>query len=269
VSANGGMRWATVAVVIVILGAGWWAAADAGVAAWDQAGAAVAACLMLARLRSGAGMAPGGLDAAALAVAAAGLMLGWALPAALALAWVLGRREEASVMRWRVGAMALLAVPWIAADAAVIGWWFRWTGAWAAGGIFELGGLAVTRAGTTLQIEDQPLAVDAACAGLDTLQATLVAGVWLAATLRTGRSWWLAVLPLPLLAWAANTLRIVVLGAVAVTAGHEAAKGWFHEWGGLAVVALVFVPAGAWVTWLRSREKMNTRLILAKEKTAG
>jgi exosortase/archaeosortase family protein len=112
----------------------------------------------------------------------------------------------------------------------------------------------VTRAGTSLQIEDQPLAVDAACAGIDTLQSTLVAGLWLAETLRTPGAWWRAVAVLPLLAWLANTARIVMLGAVAVTAGHEAAKGAFHEWGGLSVVVLVFVLAGAWVAWLRARE---------------
>jgi len=240
--------------LIAILLAGWWAAAGAGVAAWDQAGAAAAALLVAMHWWRRPARNPSGQDAAALALALAGLALGWVWPAGLALAWVLGRGEAAGLARWRTVAVAALAVPWIAADASALGWGFRWTGAWAAGGIFDLAGLAVTRAGTSLQVEDQPLAVDAACAGLDTLQATLVAGLWLAETLRTPGAWWRAVAMLPLLAWLANTARIVLLGAVAVTSGHEAAKGAFHEWGGLSVIVLVFISVGAWVGWLRSRE---------------
>lgn len=238
-----------------VLGAGWWAAAATNVAVWEQAGAGIAAGLvfMTAARREAAEVGTG--HAGAVMAAAAGLAAGWAWPAALALAWVAGRGEKAGPARWQAAAMAGLAVPWLAADATALGWFFRWTGAWAAAGVFDAAGLAVTRAGTALQVEDQPLAVDAACAGLDTLQATLVAGLWLAAGLRTAGGWVRAVAVLPLLAWLANTARIVMLGAVAVTAGHEAAKGWFHEWGGLAVVLLVFVVAGLWTHWLRGRER--------------
>lgn len=243
-------------VLGAVLGAGWWSAVEADVAAWEQAGAAAAASLVLyAAVRRPAAEAGIG-HAGAVMVAAAGLALGWVWPSALALAWVAGRGGRDRLARWQAMTMALFAVPWLAADATALGWGFRWTGAWAAGGIFDLAGLAVTRAGTALQIEDQPLAVDAACAGLDTLQATLVAGLWLAAGLRTARGWTSAVSALPLLAWVANTARIVMLGAVAVAAGHEAALGWVHEWGGLAVVVLVFLAAGAWTSWLRSRERL-------------
>jgi exosortase/archaeosortase family protein len=242
-------------VLVAVLGAGWWAAVTTTVAAWEQAGAAIAAGLVLYAAARRPAVAVGVGHAAAVMVAAVGLALGWAWPAALALAWVAGRGEAPGLVRWQAGAMACFSVPWLVADATALGWGFRWTGAAAAAGLFDLSGLAVTRSGTALQIEDQPLAVDAACAGLDTLQATLVAGLWLAAGLRTARGWAWAVAVLPPLVWLANTARIVVLGAVAVTAGHEAAKGWFHEWGGLAVVVFVFVPAGAWVAWLRRGER--------------
>jgi exosortase/archaeosortase family protein len=246
------------ALLAVLLIAGWWAAGTTTVAALEQVGAAVAAVFCLSRWWRRPPGAPGIAEAVALTLAAIGLTLGWAWPAAAAFAWVLGRGETAGLPRWRIAAMAAMSVPWLASDATALGWAFRWTGAWAAGGIFDLSGLAVTRAGTALQIEDQPIAVDAACAGLDTLQATLVAGLWLADYLRTPRGWLWAVAPLPLLAWMANTARIVVLGAVAVTAGHDAAKGWFHAWGGLAVVVMVFIAAGAWASWLRSRERVRT-----------
>jgi exosortase/archaeosortase family protein len=93
----------------------------------------------------------------------------------------------------------------------------------------------------------------------------LVAGLWLAEALRTERAWVRVAWALPFFAWGANTLRIVVLGAVAVAAGHEAAKGWFHQWGGLAVVVCVFALAGAWVALLARGEASARR----KERAAS
>jgi exosortase/archaeosortase family protein len=232
---------------------GWLAAAGAAVTLWEQAAAAGAALLVLGRAR-GVAAPPAPWAAGALILAALGLALGWAWPAAVAAAGLAARAQPAGLPRARAVALALLAVPWIATDAAALGWVFRLTGAWAAGGFFDLAGLHVVREGTMLLVEDQPLAVDAACAGLDTLQATLVAGFWLAETLRTGRRWAFAALALPLLAWLANALRIVLLGSVALTAGTEAATGWFHTWGGLVVVVLVFLLAGLWVAFLRWTE---------------
>jgi exosortase/archaeosortase family protein len=237
-----------------IFGAGWLAAAQGGVAVWDQAAALAALAMVFFRGARAGTRALGSLDAAALGLAGVGLTLGWAWPAALAAALVVMRPEAGSLPRLRLMLWAMLAVPWLAADAAAVGWFFRWTGAWFAGVVFQGLGFEVVRQGTWLRVEDQPLAVDAACAGLDTLQATLVAGLWLAESLRTKRAWVWGVLLLPLLAWFANALRICLLGAVALSEGYDAATGWFHTWGGLGVLLAVFVLAAAWIGWLRSRE---------------
>jgi exosortase/archaeosortase family protein len=185
-----------------------------------------------------------------LAAAGASATLWEQAAAAGAALLVLGRARgvPAPPAPWAAGALILAAL------GPALGWVFRLTGAWAAEGFFHVAGLHVVRDGTLLRVEDQPLAVDAACAGLDALQATLVAGFWLAETLGTGRRWTLAALALPLLAWLANALRIVLLGAVALAAGTEAATGWFHTWGGLVVVVLVFLLAGLWVAFLRWTE---------------
>lgn len=252
-------RVALTGLVLVLLALGW-LAAGSGLAWAEQAAAVAAAGLVVAAIWKKDGvLIPEAADAAAVVLAAAGLLAGWAWPAALALGWVMARRAKAAGTwpeRW--AALGLLAVPWLAVDAAAVGWLFRLSGAWTAEGVFGWLGLAVTRDGTLLRVEDLPLAVDAACAGLDTLQATAVAGVWLAETLRTRRAWWVVATLLPVAAWLANTARIVVLGAVATSAGTEAAEGVFHTWGGLGVIGGVFALVAGLVAGLKRWERGRT-----------
>ena len=86
-------RWSLLALRLVLLGAGWWAAADADAVLWERAGAAAAALLTLACGWKQPTTSPlGGRDAASLILAAVGLVLGWAWPAAVALAWNVARR---------------------------------------------------------------------------------------------------------------------------------------------------------------------------------
>ena len=99
-------------------------------------------------------------------------------------------------------------------------------------------GLAVSREGTQIIVQNFPVDVSAACAGLKVLQAMLVAGSLMAfVQLGFSRWYWPAVAVLPLVAWLANTLRVVMLSTVALTFGADAAHGWFHEWGGWLHVA--------------------------------
>jgi exosortase/archaeosortase family protein len=246
--------WRSLLLLVIILAAGWLAADNAGAALWEQL-AAMVALVMVVRRVAPAPLGPiGAWGATALAFAGVGLVLGWAWPAALAAALVAAQTQREPLAKWKLALWAILSVPWLAADAGAVGWFFRLSGAWATEGIFHSMGFAVTRQGTWLRVEDQPLAVDAACAGIDTLQSTLVAGLWIAESLRSPRHWWLGVAVLPLLAWIANTLRIFMLGALALTSGYESATGWFHAWGGLGVIVAVFVLAAGWVGWLRHRE---------------
>lgn len=138
--------------------------------------------------------------------------------------------------------LALLGFPWIHQSAGAIGWWFRYTGAGVTAGLFSLFGQSVSREGTFLMINHMPLSVEAACGGLNVLQAMLVAGVVVALrTMPGGRPFWIASLLLLPFAWLANTLRIFLIGVTGLLFGHEFAMGWFHTLGGWLVLLLMFL----------------------------
>ncbi|MEI8288826.1 MAG: exosortase/archaeosortase family protein [Verrucomicrobiota bacterium] len=139
----------------------------------------------------------------------------------------------------------LLAFPWLTLDLPSLGWWFRLSAAWSAEHFFQALGLAVSRDGTQIVVQSFPVEVTAACAGLKVLQAMLVAG-GVMAFVQLGRTrwYWPAVAMLPLVAWLANTLRVVILSTVALTFGADAANGWFHEWGGWLVLLTMFLLCG-------------------------
>jgi len=171
------------------------------------------------------------------------LALGWTLAL---WSWLAGKiAPEKTLALRRLLIFPLLAFPWLALDLPSLGWWFRLSAAWSAEHFFQALGLAVTREGTQIVVQNFPVAVTAACAGLKVLQAMLVAGS-LMAFVQLGRSrwYWLAVAVLPLVAWLANKLRVVMLSGVALTFGADAATGWFHEWGGWLVLLSMFILCG-------------------------
>lgn len=220
---------------------------------------AAAALLVFAARRTWsdapAQIAPGVLIGA-LVFAAAGVMTECTWPVAVALAALAGLGSSASARRLdELRLLALLSLPWLATDGASLALAFRHSAAWATGAVFHLLGFAIVRDGTTIDIEGQPLGVVAACAGLDTLHATLVAGAWLAGVLKGRWRFWIAVSLLPALAWFANTLRVIALGGVALAWGPEVAEGWFHNWGGLTVIVVMFALAGTWVRALHRTER--------------
>lgn len=137
--------------------------------------------------------------------------------------------------------LPLLSFPWITLDAQPVGWWFRLSGAQATGAVFSLLGLDVRVEGTQLFINGLPISVEAACSGMNTLQSLLIAGSLLAYLYlgSTNRYWW----NLPLLfviAWVANTFRIMILSGVALAVSPEFALGAFHFWGGWLVLVVMF-----------------------------
>ena len=142
----------------------------------------------------------------------------------------------------RLLALALLGFPWIAQSAATVGWWFRLSGAQAAGGLFSAMGFAVERDGTFLTVQGLALSVEAACSGLHVLQALLVAGTVLVCLhVPPGRRFWIFLAALVPLAWLANTARIITLGVAALSWGAEFAMGWFHQFGGWIVLCIMFI----------------------------
>ena len=150
--------------------------------------------------------------------------------------------------------LPFVAFPWIALDLQPLGWWFRLTGAQATASLFEVLGFDVARQGTELMVQGMPVEVTAACAGMNALQSMLIAGAFLAYVLLGNSSvyFWNLALLFPL-AWLANTVRIVVLTAAAVTWGQEFAMGAFHSWGGVLVLVAMFLASWAAFQWQAHR----------------
>jgi exosortase/archaeosortase family protein len=170
------------------------------------------------------------------------LATGWT---ALFWAWLASRYEgEPLAHARRLLVLPWLAFPWLLLGGARVGWVFRLTAAWVAAHAFAWAGFPVSREGTCLVAAGVPIAVDAACAGLNVLQAMGIAGGATAAVMLRGRRGYLGALALlPVLAWLANTLRVLILGGAALAAGPEFASGLFHRWGGLSVLVLMFVSS--------------------------
>jgi len=212
--------------------------------------AAIALFFWLGRpwhFRPGCRPMPTGSVAAAVVLSAAGV--GMDMTVLLALGWtsllwaILARhlsREDLRRVR-RLLPLAVLAFPWIMLDAGAVGWWFRLSGAWATSGIFALAGFDVAREGTRLLVQGLPVSVEAACSGLGALQAMLIAGT-LAAYVQIGdrKHYWWHLPVLVAVAWLANTLRIVAICVVALSAGPQLAYGSFHFFGGWVVLCVVF-----------------------------
>ena len=167
----------------------------------------------------------------------------------LALSWTLAvwswlqlRLEPADRQRvFRLLALLVMAFPWVTLDAGEVGWWFRLSAAWVTEQFYTLLGLVVTREGTFLKVQGLPVSVEAACSGLKALQAMLIAGTMLAyIQLGRNRLYWWSLPLLILLAWVANTARVLMLTAAALTFGTEFAEGWFHAWGGWFVLMVMF-----------------------------
>lgn len=137
--------------------------------------------------------------------------------------------------------LAFFSFPWIATDFVELGWHFRLSGAWIAEGLFTSLGFSIRREGTLLDIQGLPVAIEPACAGMNLLPVLLLTGsaVGLAFLGGQSRFWGFLALLFPL-AWIANTVRICVITAVALTWGSQFASGFFHTWGALLVLVVMF-----------------------------
>jgi exosortase len=138
--------------------------------------------------------------------------------------------------------LPFLGFPWLTQNLDSLGWLFRFTGAGAVQILFTMLGMTVHREGTLLLIQNLPLSVEPACAGLNVLQSMLIVGCLLICIrIPAGWRFWLALSTLVPLAWAANTLRIFMLGCAGLMFGSDFARGWFHQWGGWLVLCLMFL----------------------------
>lgn len=137
--------------------------------------------------------------------------------------------------------LPMMAFPWVTLDAQPVGWWFRLSGATVAESLFSLGGMQVLREGTLLTLNGMRISVEPACSGLNTLQSMLIAGSMVAfLTLGNSSRFWPNLLWLPVMAWLANTIRIVAICAAGLLVDQEFAMGPFHDYGGWAILFLMF-----------------------------
>ncbi|MFN4175113.1 MAG: archaeosortase/exosortase family protein, partial [Parachlamydiaceae bacterium] len=134
--------------------------------------------------------------------------------------------------------------PWVSFDANGIGWTFRLTGAQVTAQLFSLLNFNVIQEGTQLLINKLPISVEAACAGLNTLQSMMILGLTLAyMDLKHSILYWFNIPLLLFIAWIANTIRIIMISSMALYGGREFALGPLHSIGGLAVIFIMFMLA--------------------------
>ena len=192
----------------------------------------------------------------------------------LALAWtlalwsLLAARLEPETLPAAVRLLPLLwlAFPWLVLEADRIGWYFRLSAAATAESLFGALGFHVARQGVLVLVQGLPISVDAECSGLRVLQAMLIAGLVVAhRQFRGSRGYWWALPVLMVAAWCANTLRVLMVSAAALSFGPEFVSGRFHEWSGAVLLVLMFLLCLAGFSWAQrlfrtGEEELTPRL---------
>jgi exosortase len=149
--------------------------------------------------------------------------------------------EPGAPVRFRLLTLVVLSFPWVLQDLAGVGWYFRLTGAAASEGVFRVLGMSVSRTGVDLVVENLSMSVEAQCAGLNSLQAMLLAGVFLACRIfPEQRAFWWMLPACVVAAWVGNTVRILLITFAALTFGPDFAMGTFHKSGGLVALLVTF-----------------------------
>ncbi|MBB5351569.1 exosortase/archaeosortase family protein [Haloferula luteola] len=159
-----------------------------------------------------------------------------------------------SISPARLGCLLTGAFPWVLTDGDPIGWWFRLTGAHLTALTYEAAGYHVVAHGTELVVGGIPISVEAACGGMKLLQVLMSGGVALTALqFPRQRGFWIMVGLLPVLAWLANTLRIIVITGWSLRFGIDAAAGAFHTWGAMGVIGTMLGSYLALSHWISKR----------------
>ncbi len=181
------------------------------------------------------------------------LTLGWTC---LLWTWLAARVTEVSLPSVKkLLILPIMAFPWIALDADRLGWWFRLSGAFFTAKLLTFFGMDVQHEGTLLFVNHIQISVEAACAGLNMLQSMLIAGsVVVYLTLgETNRYWW----NLPVLvfmSWFSNTIRIILISLAAIEISPRFATGEFHQWGGWAILLLMFCLSWLFFAWQQPKK---------------
>ncbi len=158
------------------------------------------------------------------------------------LAYWLRKNEPERSGRWRrVILLPLFGVPWLTHEGQAIGWYFRLSAAWVSEKLFSIGNLQVVRSGTQLWINGTGVDVEAACSGLNNLQLMMIAGTAAMACLTTAKFRIASQLfALTAIAWFSNTMRVILIAALACGVSPNFAEGWAHDAVGFLTAALAF-----------------------------
>lgn len=181
-------------------------------------------------------------------ISSAGFLVGWLSGSITLLSFSL----TSLVMVWalccftpqdrrsRLGWLFLLSFPWLVLEGEMIGYAFRLSSAAVVEWVFNSLQMTTQRNATNLNVLGIPIEIEAACAGWNLLQLTLLTGVALGTyEIRSTHRFILLLACLPAVAWIANFFRILVLSSIALTFDVELAKGSLHGLTGLAVLAVV------------------------------
>lgn len=183
-----------------------------------------------------------------MAMALAVLALGWIIGsiALLAVSWSFvailwaDSNFKYNSLRTRLIWLLVLSFPWLVIECQPVGWALRVSSAVAAESFFIWLHLPVLREGTLLNVMGIPIEIEPACAGWNLLQLTLLMGVSMGAMeIRSTKRFYVLLVFLPLISWAANLIRILTLSTVALTFGVDVADGPIHSFTGFALLGVV------------------------------
>jgi exosortase/archaeosortase family protein len=179
-----------------------------------------------------------------------GLMMGWIIGSVTIMSfsftlcfmiWV-KHTFKPQARRNRLGLLLLLSFPWLVLEWDQVGYAFRLSSAFVVEQFFNFLQITTLRNATDLHVLGVPIQIEAACAGWNLLQLTLLTGVAIGAyEIPSKRRFILLLAFLPAVAWVANFLRILVLSGVALSFDVELASGSLHGLTGLAVLGIVLI----------------------------
>lgn len=182
------------------------------------------------------------------ALGAAGISAGWLWGSLtiLAFSWTLlamlwaHHSFRGESRRGRLGWLLLLSFPWMVTEWQSIGLAFRISSAAVAEFLFGILSMPVSREGTSLSVMGVPIEIEAACAGWNLLQLTLLAGVAFGThEIHSTRRFCIFMCLLPAIAWMANLVRILLLSGIALSFDTQVAAGTIHGVTGLAILGVV------------------------------
>ena len=189
------------------------------------------------------------------------LSISWAL---LCMVWM-NSSFAPEPRRGRILWIALFSFPWLVLEWNSIAWAFRLSSAAAGELLFNLAAIPSSRDGTSLNVMGVPIEIEAACAGWNLLQLTLLTGVTFGVyEITSDKRFTFLLLLLPVLVWIANFVRILILTGIALSFDTEVARGTVHGLTGLAVLCVMLaMTKGLCMLLEPSRRVVSTRVVKA------